>query len=210
MEGFRRMPYHPRRLIRTLAGFVVIYVAFDATARLTNSVRGEGGVPCFLATMLAALAVEWMLFKNPPVPAGRKLGFVRPKRRALTALAATAGPLLLVYPTFSIATGVPVGLRSDWLATAFGVFLQGGLGEEVLWRGYLYRRLREGRSFGRAALWTMVVTTAAHLPLLGTLDLPVAIVDVAGEANTRAAVAWAAATIVFPLTLFAWRTRDKA
>jgi len=49
---------------------------------------------------------------------------------------------------------------------AVGVFALHGIAEEVLYRGFLFRRLREGRSFWKAAWLAVIFFTAAHIPIL--------------------------------------------
>jgi membrane protease YdiL (CAAX protease family) len=161
-------------IVRVAGGFLLIFAAFDAVARVTGSVRGEWGAACLAAALGAALVVERLLFGVPPRAALRALGFAAPGRRGLAAFALAALPLLAFYPVFTAVTGRQVALRPGWVGTALGVFLQGGLGEELIWRGYLFRHLRAGRSFGRAATWTMVFMAVAHLPLFATLPPAVA------------------------------------
>jgi membrane protease YdiL (CAAX protease family) len=169
----------PRRTWRSLVliaiGWLAIYLPLDRVATWTNSLYGEAGwLFCALAIVLA-LAIERLLFGTPMRRALPALGFVWPRRRALLALLAAATPLVAFLPLFATITGAPLTLRAGWQGIAVGVFLQGGLGEEILWRGYLFRHLREGRSFRHAALLTMAFTVAQHTLLLLTLPLPIAL-----------------------------------
>jgi membrane protease YdiL (CAAX protease family) len=102
---------------------------------------------------------------------------------------ALAGLLLAYFPIFSMATGNPLRPVAGWPWLALGLFAQGGLAEEALFRGYLFRRLRERHSFRRAAWLSMVPFTAIHLVLFATLPAPLA------AASVLLAVATA-----FPLT----------
>jgi membrane protease YdiL (CAAX protease family) len=43
------------------------------------------------------------------------------------------------------------------------------LAEELVWRGYAFRRLREGRSFRAAVAWTMPLIAASHIPIVVTV-----------------------------------------
>lgn len=87
-------------------------------------------------------------------------------------MAAGAAPALglvqLVYPIFTTVTGAGVQLRPDWPWLLIGLFAFHGLAEETVWRGYAYRRLRVGRSFGAAVIWTMPLVAVAHLPIFVT------------------------------------------
>jgi membrane protease YdiL (CAAX protease family) len=54
-----------------------------------------------------------------------------------------------------LASGNDLPLRSGWLWLAVGLFAYHGLAEELAWRGYAFRRLRQGRTFGAAIRWTI-------------------------------------------------------
>jgi membrane protease YdiL (CAAX protease family) len=56
-----------------------------------------------------------------------------------------------------------------------GLFAQGGIAEELVFRGYLFGHLREGRSFWRAAGLATIPFFAVHLVLLATMSFPVAL-----------------------------------
>jgi hypothetical protein len=69
-------------------------------------------------------------------------------RTRCAAGAASHTSSLLVVPT--VVAGVNPALRPGWPRLLLGIFAVHGLAEEIVWRSYAYRRLREGRSFGRA------------------------------------------------------------
>ena len=71
---------------------------------------------------------------------------------------------VLVVPW--VLAGVTPALRPGWPWLLLGIFAFHGLAEEVVWRGYAYRRLREGRSFRRAVVVTMPLVAAAHVPIV--------------------------------------------
>ena len=72
----------------------------------------------------------------------------------------------LVYPVMTAVTGASPTLRPDWIWLLIGIFAFHGLAEELVWRGYAYRRFRVGRSFHAAVLWTMPLVAVAHVPIL--------------------------------------------
>ena len=82
--------------------------------------------------------------------------------------------MLLVIPTYTLATGTPVRGYAGWVWLLPRLFAQGGIAEEVLFRGYLFRHIREGRPFGRAAWVASIPFVAVHLLLFFTLPWPVA------------------------------------
>jgi len=144
-------------MIKFLAGFAVLLAALGLSG---------GGLPGFVLVLLIALVV---------VP--RPLGFGRPPVRAVV-LALGTGALIQAVYLF-----VDARLRPDWLWLLAGTFLFNGLAEELVWRGYVYRRLRETRPFWRAVLLTMPFVAVAHVPIIvssgwvvGTAALAVAAV----------------------------------
>ena len=100
------------------------------------------------------------------------------------------GALLLFYPLFEAVTGVPLSVRSGAIVLALGIFAQGGVAEEVLFRGFLFRRLREGRSFWRAAYLAAVPFVAVHLLLFLTLDFAVAAAAILVSLSLSFPLAW--------------------
>jgi membrane protease YdiL (CAAX protease family) len=164
-----------REFVKLTLGFVAIYLVLERTAAKTNSLFGEYGALICGLVIVTALLVERLLFRRSPRQALRALGFGRPARRGLLAALLASLALLVYVPVFALATGQPVTLRDGWLWIALGVFLQGGIAEELLWRGYLFRHLRATRSFWRAAAIAMIFMVAQHTLLLWTLPLPIAI-----------------------------------
>ncbi len=96
------------------------------------------------------------------------MGFGRPGGRALLAAFVVGALVQLVYPLTASITGASITLRPDWPWLLIGIFAFHGLAEELVWRGYAYRRLRVGRSFRAAVLWTMPLVAVAHVPIVIT------------------------------------------
>ena len=76
--------------------------------------------------------------------------------------------MLAFYPAYVLVSGNELPLRADWLLLAIGLFAYNGLAEELAWRGYAFRRLRQGRTFGAAIRWTMPLLAVTHVPILMT------------------------------------------
>ena len=71
-------------------------------------------------------------------------------RAGLLAATALSLMLLLVFPVYAAATGVRLALTAGWLRSVPGLFVQAGVAEEVLFRGYLFGTCAPGaRSSGR-------------------------------------------------------------
>jgi hypothetical protein len=79
--------------------------------------------------------------------------------------AAVSAAGLAFYPGYVLVSGTELTLRSNWLWLAIGVFAYHGLAEELMWRGYAFRRLRQGRTFNAA----IVRNEGARQALLGRI-----------------------------------------
>lgn len=156
----------PCSWLRFGLGFAVLLGVLLGTAELDPT--GRYGLAILAAVLLVALLVERFLYRLPPREALRRLGFGRPTGRSLLAAGFVGGLILLIYPLTGAITGATIQLRPDWPWLLIGIFAFHGLAEETVWRGYAYRRLRTGRSFGAAVLWTMPLVAVAHVPILIT------------------------------------------
>lgn len=83
--------------------------------------------------------------------------------------------LLLLYPVFHFLFGYEIYLNSSWLLNLIGLFLTGGLAEEMFFRGFLFRHLRDSMNFKKAALISMLLFAAAHLVMFIYMDWTVAL-----------------------------------
>ena len=83
-----------------------------------------------------------------------------------------------MIPAFARVTGASVELSPGWSWLVPGLFGQAGVAEEVLFRGYLFRHMRQGRPFWRAAFLSAVPFVAVHLLLFLTLPWAVALAAV--------------------------------
>ena len=168
--------------LRFLLGFTVLITVLQAMAAVDAT--GRLGLAILAATAATALAVEFVLYGNPPRAALRALGFGRPPWRALAVAMLVGAAVQLVYPLLTALTGAVATLRHDWPWLLIGLFAFHGLAEELVWRGYAYRRLRQGRSFARAALWTMPLVAVLHVPILVTSGVAVGLAALAVAAVT--------------------------
>jgi membrane protease YdiL (CAAX protease family) len=123
--------------------------------------------------------------RTPIVHVIRALGLGRPAAPGMVTAASVSAVVVAFYPAFSRLV-TPLPLLPDWPWRLVGLLAYHGVAEELAWRGYAFRRMREGRSFGAAVLWTMPLIAATHLPILVT----------AGPVVGAAAIVVAAATCV--------------
>ena len=156
-------------MTRILIGYVVAYAAFEGTAQLAASLDlAWRQVVIALAGFVAVLAAEMVLFRQAPGPALLRLGLGRPSAWSVLVALGFSLLLLAAYPVISWLTGARFALQPGWPLLAVGIFLVNGIAEEMIYRGYLFRHLREGRTFRRAVLLGIVLHAAAHLPILAT------------------------------------------
>jgi membrane protease YdiL (CAAX protease family) len=102
------------------------------------------------------------------------LGFGSPSAASLVAAGIISLLLLLTIPVYALLAGTSFALISKWYLLLPGLAVQAGIAEEVLFRGYLFRHLRAGRSFWKAASLSTLPFAVIHLFLLKNLSVPVA------------------------------------
>ena len=131
-----------------------------------------------------ALVVERVLYGTRPSVALRALGFGRPDARACLLALAVSVPVLVVP---AVVAGVTPALRLA--VAARGDLRVPRLAEELVWRGYAYRRLRTDRTFGRAVVASMPLVVAAHVPIVFGSGLAVGGAAMVVAASTTVAFA---------------------
>jgi membrane protease YdiL (CAAX protease family) len=164
---------HPDRT-RLLAGLVIAFALFQLSATALGSDRGQAGIIVGAIVTTAVLAAQRAWFAPTLAAAARTLGLGAPRTAGLLVAGAICVLLLLVVPAFARVAGVNVTIAPHTVGLVPGLFAQGGIAEEVLFRGYLFGHLRRGRSFWRAAGLSMVPFVAVHLLLFATMPLPIA------------------------------------
>jgi membrane protease YdiL (CAAX protease family) len=164
---------------RLLGGLAAVFALFHGLALGLGSDRGQAGLLVAAAVIAALLAVEWALFGQTPAAALRSLGFGRSRTDAMLAALSVCLLLLVVIPIYAAALrGGRLAVHPGWLWLLPGLFAQSGIAEEALFRGYLFGRLRRGRSFWRAAMLATVPFALVHLILFATMPWPVALAAV--------------------------------
>jgi len=126
----------------------------------------------------ATLAVQRLLFSQSVRLAAVAVGLGRPRAKGLVAAGGIGLMLLCIVPLFARATSGSVDLVPGWAALVPGLFAQAGVAEETLFRGYLFGRLRRGRSFWQAASVSMLPFVGVHVFLFFTMPWPIALAAV--------------------------------
>jgi membrane protease YdiL (CAAX protease family) len=161
-----------------LVGLAIVFALFQGLAHALASDRGQAGLLVAAVVIAALVAVERVWFGQSAMPALRSLGFGLPATSGLYVAVAVSALLLAVIPVYAWMRGAAIVPFPGWPWLVPGLFAQGGVAEEALFRGYLFGRLRRGRSFWPAATLAAVPFVLVHLYLFATLPWPVALASV--------------------------------
>lgn len=85
--------------------------------------------------------------------------------------------LLFMYPLLGYLLGTKIRMTNNWQLNMIGLLLTGGLAEEILFRGFLFRRLRLQMNFKKATLVSAIVFAMAHLLLFMYLNWTAALLS---------------------------------
>lgn len=166
----------PGQRVRLTTSVALVFLAFHFFADALGSDRGQDGVRVGAVVVALTLAADRILFGSRGHAAFRSLG--GPAARGVLIAAAIAAALIAVVPAFAFWTGTGARWLPLPIAQALGLVMQAGVAEELLFRGYLFGRLRETRPFWSAALASMPAFVAAHLILFFTMPFAVALAAV--------------------------------
>ena len=160
---------------RLIGGVAFVFALFHWSAQALGSDRGQAGLFVGLLVVTATLAVERVIFGQPLAHAARSVGLGRPTPLGMAVAAIVCLALVLIVPLFSRIVHARATLLAGWWWLLPGLFAQAGIAEEVLFRGYLFGRLRRGRSFWRAVWLSILPFAAVHLVLFATMAWPIAL-----------------------------------
>ncbi|TIP88196.1 MAG: CPBP family intramembrane metalloprotease [Mesorhizobium sp.] len=158
------------RLVLIFAGLLALYLVLDRSAWSLRSIRGEWGLIVGALTIVAAFIVEYIVARKVPREAALALGLGAPRSGATWFTVIGSVVLIALIPIYCAIAGLPLSLRDGWWWLAFGIFAQGGIAEETVFRGFLFRHLREGRTFWRAAAIAAVPFVFVHLAMFWTME----------------------------------------
>lgn len=126
-----------------------------------------------LAVVAATSIAQRWLDGGSLIEATKWLGLGIPRLRGLTAACAVCASLAIAQTAFVTASGAVVSYdASAWLLA--GLFAQGGVAEETLFRGYLFGDVRRRFPFWRAWFASMIPFVVVHWFLFLTMPWPVA------------------------------------
>jgi membrane protease YdiL (CAAX protease family) len=156
-------------------GLAAVFALFHLVANRLGSERGQAGMAIATIVVAAVAVTDWVLFRPSLDTVIGHLGLGRPQRQGVLLGCAAAALLLLAGTIIGSASGMTLRLLPRWSWMLPGLFAQAGIAEEVLFRGFLFRCVRIGRSFWRAAVLSMVPFVGVHLLLFWTMPWPVAL-----------------------------------
>ena len=159
-------------------GLALLFVLFDVTATWLGSDRGQAGLTVCALVLGATVLVISALPGVPRTERIRRLGLGRPQSPGLLAALMVSTLLVLVVPVYLLASGAAWTMHPGWRSLAPGLFAQGGIAEEVLFRAYLFGQLRLGRSYWRAALLGSGPFVLVHLELLARMPAAIAVASI--------------------------------
>ena len=165
-------------LIKASVGVTVVFALFHGLAGYLGSDRGQAGVAIAGVVVVALIAFERLLFGRTAAEAMRALGFGTPDPRGFFAVLLVVVLLVATVPLYASVRGVTLAYYPGWPSLLAGLFAQAGIAEEALFRGFLFRHLRDGRGFWHAAMLATVPFVAVHLILFATMPWPVALAAV--------------------------------
>ena len=169
-------PQYRKKFVTVLTGFVILFVLLDQTPSLLASHDLTAGFLLASAVLVvAAVGSDMLLFGRALPSAWRNLGFGRPETRTLLVTTLVGVLVMGFFPIFSWVTGAPFALPDRWLWVLMGLFAVHGIAEEVLFRGFAFHNLRAGRTFGRAALLSVLLFAVAHVYLLTYMPVTLAL-----------------------------------
>lgn len=160
---------NPRFWIALYGVGVILFALMHTIASAWESTRGEAGLAVGAVVLAATLVADRSLFSGSFLGSWRALGLGAPTKVGLLVGGLACGLMLAVLPGAAMFTGARITLRSDWLWLAAGLVAQAGLAEEVLFRGFIFGRVRIGRPFWRSVLLSLPPFALAHVLLLASL-----------------------------------------
>jgi membrane protease YdiL (CAAX protease family) len=157
------------KLFKIAIGFAVIYSSLELTAHLTGDpmITVNSLLICAVV-LIVSVTIERTLFNMNFGKAIKQLGFGKPAFLSIGLSVGLSLMLFACYPLITYLTGYSFTIPPGFVWTAVGLFALHGIAEEILYRGFLFHRLREGRSFLGAGWLTVMFFSLSHIPIIVT------------------------------------------
>jgi membrane protease YdiL (CAAX protease family) len=121
-----------------------------------------------MTSLAAAAAVVFLGQRAAGIPWSRvpaSLGLGRPAGPALGLALVVGAVYAATLVLGAVAAGVELTVRDNWPLVLVGILLFHGLAEELVWRGFVFGRLRQSHGFARAVWWSVPLITLTHVPI---------------------------------------------
>ncbi len=158
--------------------FTLTFLAMHFTGLMVSSLPYIlNAVVSFSAVLLVLTLLNQLVsgvsFKNTI----KNIGFRKTGLKSITPGIIVSSTLLLFYPLLGYLLNAEIFLAENWLLNLAGICLTGGLMEEMVFRGFLFRQLRLQMSFRRAVILSGALFTLVHLLLFVYMDWTVALMS---------------------------------
>lgn len=125
-------------------------------------------IACPLAFIALPVVLEMIFYRKGLSQALNDIGISRFNANGIRLALIYGLPLAAFFPIMALLTNSTVALRPNWEWLSLNIILVNGFAEEIMMRGFVFRHLRNGRPFWRAAALSTGFFAAYHLPLVLT------------------------------------------
>jgi membrane protease YdiL (CAAX protease family) len=125
-----------------------------------------------------AVLLEMVLHQKSVGAALSDLGVTRFNMTGIRLAVIYLLPLLAYFPLMSVLLNMPLATQPNWQWLVLSTVLVNGFAEETMMRGYVFRHLREGRSFWRGAVLSTIYFAGYHTPLILSEGLLIGVMGV--------------------------------
>jgi len=158
-----------RAITSILIGCTIMFVILELGVTWLAALLDQTWAALIVTAVMifVALLFERQAFKHDAAQGLRAIGYGRPNPRAILVAVIIGLIMLVFFPIFSLVMGAQITLKANWLWILAGAIALNGIGEETLFRGYVFGGLRKeaGLSFRRAGFISMAIFAAVHLLL---------------------------------------------
>jgi membrane protease YdiL (CAAX protease family) len=157
-------------MTRLSIGLLILCGVLQGSASALGSMRGEWGGVVALLVVGAGIVIQHLLHYE----SWKKLGLGAPSRRGIWTALLLAGVLLALATILALVTGA-TAVAPAMPRLMLGIFAQGGIAEELVFRGYLFGHVRRTCPFWRATLISAIPFAFVHITLFLTSPWAIAL-----------------------------------
>ena len=158
-----------RAIPSILIGCAMMFVVLELGVTWLAALLDQTWAALIVTAVMVFIAVlfERKAFKHDTAQGLQAIGYGKPNPRAILVAVIIGLIMLAFFPIFVLVTGAQITLKTNWLWILVGAIALNGIGEETLFRGYVFGGLRKeaGLSFRRAGFISMTIFAAVHLLL---------------------------------------------